>query len=455
MAGYPTVYFDAWHNDFTSEPLVGFIAEINEALKPQFNRYPQAKRLLSTAIGSAKKMIKPAVTTTAEIVFQRLTHLSINELKLIWDAHQYGVDAAANDASREGDHTQPGNESSQGNIRKEIGTIMAKCADAALKEHTSTKTAIATFKKNLSKLVDFLDTHGAIKLPLFIFVDELDRCRPTYAIELLKNIKHLFGVKDVYFVIATNVRQLSHGVRVIYGDNFESERYLKRFFDQEYVLPLPDNEKFAIHLFDKYGLTKESRLYTGLPEDLYSNDSGTKPDLAALLFAKFAAAFKLGLRDQEQIAAILKAVILIWKQKIIQAAYLYFLLMLRHSDSAAYDRLVNSAGKVNKGAIDLAKFLDPTVKIKAHPRPSSSHPYLRDRTPRDVSLADIVSLYLENANANLLKVREKNINVYDFPNSLLSKLIEEAPNPYDPDKFYPSSLEDYPQIVAQAGQLIA
>lgn len=73
MAGYPTVYFDAWHNDFTSEPLVGFIAEINEALKPQFNRYPQAKRLLSTAIGSAKKMIKPAVTTTAEIVFQRLT----------------------------------------------------------------------------------------------------------------------------------------------------------------------------------------------------------------------------------------------------------------------------------------------------------------------------------------------------------------------------------------------
>lgn len=52
---YPVVYFDAWENDYTSDPLVGFIAEVDKALKPRFKSIPVATRLLKTTINSAKK----------------------------------------------------------------------------------------------------------------------------------------------------------------------------------------------------------------------------------------------------------------------------------------------------------------------------------------------------------------------------------------------------------------
>ncbi|WP_419182173.1 P-loop NTPase fold protein [Pantoea ananatis] len=39
----------------------------------------------------------------------------------------------------------------------------------------------------------------ALSYPLFVFVDELDRCRPTYAIEMLETIKHLFSIENVVY----------------------------------------------------------------------------------------------------------------------------------------------------------------------------------------------------------------------------------------------------------------
>lgn len=57
------------------------------------------------------------------------------------------------------------------------------------------------------------------ELPAFIFIDELDRCRPSYAVEMLETIKHIFDISGVVFVVATDTEQLQHAVKVVYGED--------------------------------------------------------------------------------------------------------------------------------------------------------------------------------------------------------------------------------------------
>lgn len=72
---------------------------------------------------------------------------------------------------------------------------------------------------------------------LVIFVDELDRCKPTYAIRFLERIKHFFNCPKVKFVFATNMRQLEVSIKRFYGNEFESTKYLNKFFDFTIELP--------------------------------------------------------------------------------------------------------------------------------------------------------------------------------------------------------------------------
>lgn len=68
---------------------------------------------------------------------------------------------------------------------------------------------------------------------MFIFIDELDRCRPSVAIDTLEQVKHLFDLPEIKFIIATDTTQLSHSVKTIYGEGFHGRTYLRRFFTQD------------------------------------------------------------------------------------------------------------------------------------------------------------------------------------------------------------------------------
>lgn len=71
-----------------------------------------------------------------------------------------------------------------------------------------------------------------------IFIDELDRCKPTYAVKLLERIKHYFNNDIITFVFSTNLEELQSSVKCVYGSDFNAYRYLDRFFDLK--LPLPE-----------------------------------------------------------------------------------------------------------------------------------------------------------------------------------------------------------------------
>lgn len=69
-----------------------------------------------------------------------------------------------------------------------------------------------------------------------IFIDELDRCRPEFAIKLLEQSKTLFQLPNLIVVYSADVTQLSRSLEGVYGPHFEGRQYLERFFDKRVEL---------------------------------------------------------------------------------------------------------------------------------------------------------------------------------------------------------------------------
>ena len=129
--------------------------------------------------------------------------------------------------------------------------------------------------------------------PLIVIIDELDRCRPSYAVELLEVAKHLFSVDRIVFVIAVNRQELEHSIRALYGEKLDAKAYLRRFFDVDFHLPEPDREAFINDLFYATKIVD----YFNRTEDIYAIK---QEGLGRTLLLEFSKTFKLTLRQIQQ-----------------------------------------------------------------------------------------------------------------------------------------------------------
>ena len=93
---------------------------------------------------------------------------------------------------------------------------------------------------------------------LVVFIDELDRCKPSYAVQLLERIKHYLYDDRITFVFSVNLGELQHTIKHYYGADFDACRYLDRFFDLRISMPPIDLDKF----YSQFGL--ESRYYVDI-----------------------------------------------------------------------------------------------------------------------------------------------------------------------------------------------
>ena len=80
--------------------------------------------------------------------------------------------------------------------------------------------------------------------PVVVMVDELDRCSPEYAVEFLQLLEHVFHAEHVVFVVAINRTELHHSIKSFYGQGFNAEGYLERFFDDILALPTSKRSQF-------------------------------------------------------------------------------------------------------------------------------------------------------------------------------------------------------------------
>lgn len=102
-------------------------------------------------------------------------------------------------------------------------------AKALLKDHEDAQ-------KNLRALQATLESI-AKNSPIVVFIDELDRCRPDFAVQMLEVVKHTFNVDGVQFVLVTNTRQLKAAINHRYGLQVDAQRYLDKFLKFSFRLP--------------------------------------------------------------------------------------------------------------------------------------------------------------------------------------------------------------------------
>ena len=115
-------------------------------------------------------------------------------------------------------------------------------------EYLEVKNEIQKLKNNLELIPQKLGKK------IIIFVDELDRCNPIYAIKTLEIIKHLFGIPNIVFVLSVDKKQLENSVRRIFGTNEgEVNGYLRKFIDVDFQLPDSSNEQLIhYHLHNSW-----------------------------------------------------------------------------------------------------------------------------------------------------------------------------------------------------------
>ncbi|APS29277.1 NTPase [Pectobacterium brasiliense] len=176
---------------------------------------------------------------------------------------------------------------------EEIDTLAKTAATILLEEHREKIKSIETLKKELKKWADISFNKG-FKPPIFIFIDELDRCRPDYAISLLEIVKHIFNVDGFIFIIATDTNQLQHSIKNIYGEGFDANLYLGRFFHRRFSLHTPNLNDITLEL------TKE-RVFDNF-EDIKNIiiPKPTKLEHISINCSSVLSSFKLNIRDSKR-----------------------------------------------------------------------------------------------------------------------------------------------------------
>ncbi|ELV8589152.1 KAP family P-loop NTPase fold protein [Vibrio vulnificus] len=228
-AHHPVVYVDAWQQDYSDDPLMTVISSMVSQLREQAGR-AEGNAAISV-IGKAGGLFKALAPAVVGGVTKKFT----------------GIDFAAVMNDAEGASAESGIKDEDGNAL-DMSAAASKAVQYMLDEHEGKAKAISALKQSVTQWLEAVKGLTDKQYPAFVFIDELDRCRPSYAVEMLETIKHIFDIKGVVFVVATDTRQLQHAVRVVYGQGFDADIYLGRFFNTRYTLKkMPLKELLSVH----------------------------------------------------------------------------------------------------------------------------------------------------------------------------------------------------------------
>jgi KAP family P-loop domain len=207
-------------------------------------------------------------------------------------------------------------------IRKELNSEALK----SLEIFKEQKSIYADLKAQLDLFANAVKKQFQGKSKIVVLIDELDRCRPSYAIDMLERIKHIFDIEGYIFVLAIDRQQLNASVRHTFGVNTDTEEYLGRFIDFRTELTPIEPHGFFIELNRRYKLVQEgSRLFYDMC-DLAMNDI-----------------FKVSLRTQSQLFLKMRA-LNHWEGFMNETAMklMPFMVTLHHVDRSFFTELVKS-----------------------------------------------------------------------------------------------------------------
>ena len=255
---YRVACIDAFENDYVEDPFLLLAAEVRRLSQTDASL---AERLGTSAVQVGKAILPTAAKVTINVVG-----------KLI------------------------GTEDLVGQFSEQIEKLGEKGADAAqaaikrrIEQHDKERDSMRAFHKELKAFAE-----GAEK-PAVILIDELDRCRPAFAVRMLERIKHYFDVPNLVFVLVMNRRQLEMAIKGVYGADTDAGTYLSKFLNLSLTLPSPRSWRI-----DDIGHPMKQFAGTVLRRFRYKDDF----DGLATAVTIWALTFELSLRDVERVCAL-------------------------------------------------------------------------------------------------------------------------------------------------------
>ncbi|WP_299528833.1 P-loop NTPase fold protein [Ulvibacterium sp.] len=318
---YETIYFNAWENDFQDEVIIAILSELKKIKGNSGKLFARVlEKVLPLLKNTGVELFKHAMgkitgEKTVEIIAEGLGEYSIASL-------QKGLD-----------------------------------------DFEDKKNSIKEFREVLTEFVQSIDNDN----PIVFIIDELDRCRPNYAVEVLEKMKHLFSVEGVVFALSIDKIQLGHAIRGVYGSEYiNSDEYLRRFIDLEFSLPKPDVKDYTMSLITHFGLHV---YYTNAERQKHREFQN---DMDALIFMLDLIQYSCSptLRQLEKILGLFSIVVksLKFNQYANPMCVIYIILLKIMGDGGYYEKLVSRK-------LSLQEILDKTVELLYPIHEESKHGY--------------------------------------------------------------------------------
>lgn len=286
--GYQTIYFNAWESDFVADPMMALIDGLREGFESK--DLPQEKlqklfALWDVIIRLAKEIPVGNVALYGKIAY----------------AFKHGINSLLENRNK-------------------------------LQEHQSIKKLVVDFREQLAGVAKEISPAKQ----LIIFVDELDRCRPDYAVQMLERIKHFFSIDNIIFALSIDKSVLCKSIRAIYGGlDIDIEAYLRRFVDLEFNLPKPNPRDFIKLLYDQRKMGEYMETYWNWNRKTYGggDKNATFLQIIRLCFASS----QQSLRDIEKYIARLDVILRSFDPEDIPLTLVVFLLYFEMFHPDIYD----------------------------------------------------------------------------------------------------------------------
>ncbi len=246
--GFTTIYFSAWDDDYCDDAIVALIGQLWKNIKR-----PDCEEIVQSIKECAAPVFRSTLLNAVKTMSAGIVDLKEEQLKSI--------------------------------------------SEKAVDEYINAGEKLQELKNKLTELAEKVSASGK---PLVIIVDELDRCRPIFAIELLEKVKHLFDIPGIVFVLGVDREQLGHSIKSIYGQDMVVDGYLSRFVDLNFMLPEGNKSIFVRHLINIFGLDS---FFAERKQSKYRHED--ELDSFSESFTDLSEVFGLSLRDIEHCVRLL------------------------------------------------------------------------------------------------------------------------------------------------------
>lgn len=291
---HKVVFIDAFAQDYMEDPFLLIAAEIADALD---NEKGAAKKFREKATGAMKTILPMG----AKALINLAGRVALGSTNMSDDLQEVMKDAS-----------------------KDTSDETSKWIESKLKNYSQEKKSLEKFREEITKFAGDLDK------PMVIFIDELDRCRPTFAVQLVERIKHFFDVPNLIFVLLLNREQLENSIKGVYGSETDAATYLGKFVHIFLRLPKSTSRNtyshnhpipaFIANVLNRYGFNSSQATLV----DEFKND-----------LSQWVVTENMSLRDIERACAL-------FVMSKASNGFISYLIMLKIKHPALYERLLRN-----------------------------------------------------------------------------------------------------------------